>query len=170
MLVLGTEQASDLGAFFCIPYLLNVFNVRSTLKNWRLSHQEVKEAFIGWVKSEAEVSDYIKLKQDNCVKKDLPLVPFIFGIGSSFNEAARYVVVINKIEYSFNSVLSAVDCCFKSFWVFNLNYTLECKLVWTFIQLAFYRIKSENDSISNTINSLLCDLEITIADLSVLGD
>lgn len=40
--------------------------------------------------------------------------------------------------YILNSIVGAIDCCFKVIHALNLEYPLECLQVWTFIQKVFF--------------------------------
>lgn len=62
-----------------------------------------------------------------------------------------------------NSVVAAIDCCFKVIHALNFEYLLDCLPVWTFIQKAFSKIKSAWDTEFVSVNSLLSDMEITNA-------
>ncbi len=50
-------------------------------------------------------------------------------------------VVINNINFKVksNSVLSAVDICYKSFYTLNIKFSAECKHIWYFLQYCIYK-------------------------------
>ncbi|XP_031359500.1 uncharacterized protein LOC116183040 [Photinus pyralis] len=108
-LINESEDASNLGAFLLIPYLLNVHTVRSSHKKWRLSHVEVRDNFIGIVSDDLHVEEELKTRQSIKESKKLTLQPYILAVGPTLKNINRYIVVINDITYSFDTVLQAVD-------------------------------------------------------------
>lgn len=85
------------------------------------------------------------------------LQPFIIGIGSRFN-VTHCFVIFDTAKYKFESIVMAVDYCFKLHFVLNLKYSPYCLQIWTFIQKYFYSIKTPYDFTFNTVTSALSDL------------
>lgn len=54
-------------------------------------------------------------------------------------------LVINKINYPIksNSLIQAIEFCYKSFSTLGLEYSLECKHVWIFLATYFYRVNPD---------------------------
>jgi len=88
------------------------------------------------------------------------LQPLIIIVGPSINEISNYFVIVNDTYYVLNSIVVAVDTCFKIFHALNLLYPVESLPVWSFIQKGFYKIKTAYDSEYVSVNSLLSDLDI----------
>lgn len=65
--------------------------------------------------------------------------PLIVAVGDLRNLQACYVV-INTTKYLFQSLLAAVDFCFKSFYALKLEYPLESRTVWSFFDNYVYKI------------------------------
>ncbi|KAF0706641.1 SAM domain-containing protein, partial [Aphis craccivora] len=59
-----------------------------------------------------------------------------------------------------NSILTALDCCFKIIHALNLQYPYESLPVWMFIQKGFYKMETLWDTEYVCVNSLLSDLSI----------
>jgi len=53
------------------------------------------------------------------------------------------------------TVVKALDVCFKAFFTFNLKYPAAATDPWLFLQQGLYRIRTSNDKISSTISSLV---------------
>ena len=75
-------------------------------------------------------------------------------------ESNDVYVVINNIKYRIDScrIIDAVDVCFKAFFALNIDFTLECKRIWVFIQEFFFlsnmRVNQPYKMVSNLINDL----------------
>lgn len=54
-----------------------------------------------------------------------------------------FIVYYNEIKYKFDSLLPALDTCFKIFFVLNLKYPVSCRAVWLFIQKYFFDIPTK---------------------------
>lgn len=117
-------------------------------KNWKPTKSNVLDAFIFKSDSEADVEDGIeklrchleqvqnKLKWKNTIR----LQPFVLAVGTSWTEINQTHIVLDKVVYTFSSVLEAVESCFQLFHAFHAEYPLECHNVWEFIQQAVYGI------------------------------
>lgn len=56
------------------------------------------------------------------------------------------------------SVLAAVDICFKSFWALQAKYPSQSGPIWTFIQQGIYEIYTPFDKNSTSVNELIADI------------
>lgn len=56
---------------------------------------------------------------------------------------------------SLNSILAAVDCCFKTIITFNSEYLVECETIWYFIQKGFYNLHTTFDNNFTTVNTFM---------------
>jgi hypothetical protein len=79
------------------------------------------------------------------IRKKKTLQPLICVVGADFQIAKDFYVYYFNTYYKFSSIIRAVDICFKIFQVFNLKYSIQSILVWTFIQHYFYNIHCESD-------------------------
>lgn len=66
--------------------------------------------------------------------------PFIYAIGSPL-QPKNIGLFFDDIRYQFKTVLKAVDILFQIFYVFNLEFPLQCKIFYSFIELFFDLIK-----------------------------
>jgi len=86
------------------------------------------------------------------------LQPFIIIVGPAINEISSYVVIVDNTYYRLNSIIAAVDCCFKVILTLNAEYPSESALIWYFIQKGFYNITTLWDKNYTIVNALLSDI------------
>jgi hypothetical protein len=70
--------------------------------------------------------------------RDQPFVAVIEGDVPGILD--KIIVVIDGTRYPMRSLLQAFDTLLKVFFVFNVEYPVECSNVWQFVQLYFYQI------------------------------
>ncbi|KAI4796200.1 hypothetical protein KUCAC02_029390 [Chaenocephalus aceratus] len=71
--------------------------------------------------------------------------PHILCLGDDMTTCQTFTIVSdNAIET--DTLLGAVDLCFKAFFVLDLNYTKQCLPTWEFIQQAVYEIDGHESS------------------------
>ncbi|XP_078030276.1 uncharacterized protein LOC144466599 [Epinephelus lanceolatus] len=74
--------------------------------------------------------------------------PHVLCLGDDTTTSQAFTIISGNALES-ESLLGAVDVCFKAFYVFDLNYTKQCKQIWEFIQHAVYGIEGhESPSVS----------------------
>lgn len=71
----------------------------------------------------------------------------------------KFFICISNLVYEVSNFITAIDTLFKSCYVFDLTYPRECKFILQFIQQFFYNIFTDKDIHSNSINSLMFDLD-----------
>nr|XP_046264876.1 uncharacterized protein LOC124069624 [Scatophagus argus] len=65
--------------------------------------------------------------------------PFVLVLGDEGTVSQAFVILVgNALEES--SVLHAVDVCFKSFYVFDVNFPRPCSSIWEFLQSAIFQL------------------------------
>ena len=65
--------------------------------------------------------------------------PFVLLLGDKLSPSQVFVI-IERTALLQNSVLSAVDACFKAFQILNFEYPPACKPVWEFIQHGCFQL------------------------------
>lgn len=86
------------------------------------------------------------------------LQPLVIFVGEDVVDVTHAYVAVADTFYKFDTILSAVDACFKIIQATGARYQDEALVVW--IQKAFYRITTEHDKEYTTVNSLLVELGI----------
>lgn len=95
----------------------------------------------------------IEEKQNTAFSRKKTVQPFIVVIGETLEKITEFFVFINNITLPFTNLVTALDFCFKIFFVFNLNYPVESRHIWTLIQRYIFEICSENDeNLSRVLN------------------
>lgn len=79
--------------------------------------------------------------------KQLHVQPLVIAIGSELGRVENYHVYVNRILYTVENLVTAVDLCFKCCYVFDLHYSPECEQVWQVIQELFYGIPLKNQRV-----------------------
>ncbi|KAF3833196.1 hypothetical protein F7725_026861 [Dissostichus mawsoni] len=79
------------------------------------------------------------------------LPPSVYKIGGkvhrpTIEESRKSFINIQPTCHETDTLLGAVDLCFKAFFVFDINYTKQCLPTWEFIQQAVYEIDGHESS------------------------
>lgn len=75
----------------------------------------------------------------------LTLQPFVVLVGPSLENIQSFIVVVDNVEWRANSLLHAVDICFKLFFSLGAAYPHESRHIWLFIQKCVYKFSTESD-------------------------
>lgn len=70
---------------------------------------------------------------------------------------AYYACINSSTYYETTSLLEAVDVCFKSTFVFSLEFSPASKSSWTYLQRAVYDITTDYDQIGSKVHELITD-------------
>lgn len=85
-----------------------------------------------------------KQKQKASVKKTT-VQPYIIIEGPSLTEIRNVYVIMDKIKYHYQSLVQALDICFKCFHVFNVEYPPQSEHIWILIAKGIYRLPEEKN-------------------------
>lgn len=119
--------------------------------------QKINLLFLVRFQTDNNVQVSIDKQIDFMKKNKLTLQPYVIAVGS-LEEVTHFFVVLNDIKYKFQSIVMAIDFCFKLFFVLNLKYSVFCDQIWTFIQKYFYQISTKFDVNSTAVIAALTDL------------
>lgn len=115
-----------------------------------------QNAFTLLVDETGDIEQKLESKREICLQNGTCMQPLIIVVGDH-HKITNFFVALDNIKFQFNSYLSALDFCFKIFYVLNLEYPHECSLVWTFVQQYFFDIKLDEYSYP-TIDTFIGDL------------
>ena len=76
--------------------------------------------------------------------------PFVLLLADGMLSSQAFVVISGKAIET-ETVLAAVDTCFKSFYVFDTHYPNECTPTWQFFQSVVYGLEG---TVSPAVNFL----------------
>lgn len=171
--LVNREEIESYGAFCILPYLLQAHTVctsgksgkEKTKKNvWRPSRSESKDAFITEIAGTLDVQKCISDRKAKLQTLGLQLQPLVVCVKQDTGN--DYLVVIDKIHYSFKSICEAVDCCFKCIHALNAKYPHEAAALWNFIQRGFYKLTTPWDQRFVSVSTLFSDLGLSSKDLA----
>lgn len=110
------------------------------------------------MKSDAEILETVTRRREKLRTFGQTLQPFIVIVGPTINEISSYLVIVDNTYYRLNTIIAAVDCCFKVILSLNAEYPSESALIWCFIQKGFYNIITPWDKNFTIGNALLSDI------------
>ncbi|KAA0718498.1 hypothetical protein E1301_Tti021987 [Triplophysa tibetana] len=80
--------------------------------------------------------------------------PFVLAMGN-IRHISQAFVILNGQALEQTTLLSAVDVCFKAFYVFDVNFPRQCASTWEFLQTVVFQMEG-NESFA--IRFLRCSL------------
>lgn len=87
-----------------------------------------------------------KLRQEAKVQKST-IQPCLIALGQNLFESKHFYTFCDGIMYKFNSIIAAVDICFKLFYVLNLEYPLKSHNAWMFFERNVYKMKTSSSNL-----------------------
>lgn len=85
----------------------------------------------------AEISTIINLQIEKARTKGLRLQPYLLTVGDQIDKT---YVVIDSIQYEFNTCLHAFDILFKSFHALNICYPPQSEHLYELIEVVIWKI------------------------------
>lgn len=125
---------------------------------WKISIEDSVESFFLNVQSLLELDEKIRQKRNYYSEYSLTLQPLIIRIK---NTEKQFGVYLDKKYYLFKTIQQALDICFKSFFVFDLKYPVECTLVWKFFENYVYKIDENDPDQPSTLISFIKNIKDT---------
>ncbi|KAK9736409.1 hypothetical protein QE152_g12506 [Popillia japonica] len=148
--LLNTEVVEDARTVIQFYILANFLPPRARIQkkkgyNWKPSTEESKESFIHRVNTVSEVHISIDKKREKATKYGVTVQPYVLAVGPDLNNIISSYLVIDRNVYKVQSMLKAIDICFKTYRALHLQYPLECEQIWLFLQKAIYGISTPCD-------------------------
>ncbi|XP_064630382.1 uncharacterized protein LOC135489123 isoform X3 [Lineus longissimus] len=120
------EDEESVVALQLLPHILPPKPIKSSNVVHRPSNLEAANAFIRFKQATTNIPAFLDTVEGS-------VQPFILALGDRHNPSQSFVVVErNAVEQP--SLLKAVDCCFKLFFVLDIAYPASCHIVWEFLQ------------------------------------
>lgn len=123
--------------------------------HWKPSVTEAREGYLIHVCHPGDIEKAKKCKIDAMFAKGLTVQPYIIIVGQNLNNITQALVVINEHTYSCQSVLEALDFCFKAFIVLDAQYPFQSQHIWYLIQWLVYKISTQRDPKILFVNDIL---------------
>ncbi|XP_048118509.1 uncharacterized protein LOC125306922 [Alosa alosa] len=143
--LLPTDKRGDI-ALQLLPVLLRPSPYKVGKRVFRHSSVECQNAFINTQPIGMTMADYLTASAAE--------YPYVLMLGEEY-DCSQVFVVINGIPLEHQSLLSAVDACFKAFFILQLQYPKPCAQVWEFIQTVVFGIPGHE---SNTVKLMRSQL------------
>lgn len=87
--------------------------------------------------------------------------PYIIIVGNKEkHDVDSIYLIINDNEYAMNSLLNAIDICFKAYHVFNALYTSQSEHIWQTIQIGVYKFRTKWDKDFPKVKEILFDSKL----------
>ncbi|CAG9818753.1 unnamed protein product [Phaedon cochleariae] len=154
------KNNSGIAILLLLPYFLSVPPAikKQGKQTWKPSRSEVRDAFITQVPTEADILRTLEARKNKYKGLGRSFQPLIVIVGQTLEEANRFHVIVDDTIYNFTSAIGAVDGAFKIFHATGACYPEEATDLWLLIQVAFYKIRTKYDRLSQSIKHLLTDL------------
>lgn len=152
------------GTLLLLPFL---FPYTCVHKTWRPSKIDVLDSFIAKVFTETDVNEYIERRRKSLSeiadtsKISKSMQPYVLAVGPTWENISCAHIIVDKVLYTCEDVIEAVELCFKLFHAFHSDYPPECRHIWQLIQQGFYELFIENHDLKRrTITKALVDIGI----------
>ncbi|KAI0221940.1 hypothetical protein LSAT2_026801, partial [Lamellibrachia satsuma] len=132
-----------------------VATLKSRKKKWKPSIAEGRKAFIDLQKRGTDLAAYLRKRREECQKRGVTRQPQILALGDTILVAKEFFLLYEEVIYEVDSLVKAVDICFKIFFVLNAQYPAEAADVWTFIQKGLFNITTPYDVVTPRVIELL---------------
>ncbi|XP_063960266.1 uncharacterized protein LOC135155266 [Lytechinus pictus] len=139
------QSAQDAG-LTALPLILPTGKL-SNAKKSRATVKEAMESFIDFQPIGTNLPQYL----DGLMSKRRQ--PFVLALGPQ-KVPAQYFAVVEGRALKQDSLLKAVDVCFKLFYVLDLEYPSACYTTWEFIQKVLYQVNAKDRNTSSCVRSL----------------
>ncbi|KAB0803155.1 hypothetical protein PPYR_00125 [Photinus pyralis] len=123
--------------------------------HWKPSITEAREGVFVHVLTPGDIEQAKKQKINSMYSKGLTVQPYFIIIGPSLNNISQTLVIINQNTYQCNSILEALDFCFKSYIVLDAKYPFQSQHLWYLIQWIVYKYRAATDPKILFINDLV---------------
>ncbi|XP_072168569.1 uncharacterized protein [Diadema setosum] len=129
---MDTDTKKSNLAFQALPLLFPPGRKRGKRGLHRATVDEALRSFIRHEEIGTNIPTFVETLAQN--------QPFVLTLRKP-EEPEQCFVVLEKNTISCNSLLHAIDVCFKLVYVLDIDYAWECQHTWDFIQKFFYRLR-----------------------------
>lgn len=121
--------------------------------------QEAKDSLVVYLRDISDFNSALEDLRERFYKKKITLQPLIIAVGKTITELEDFYVYIDNTKFKFSSFISSLDTCFKTFHVFNLEYSEYCQGIWIFLQRYFFSFSTESEKPFAQVSGLISYLE-----------
>jgi hypothetical protein len=105
------------------------------------------------------MQELIKQRKIKCVDTGCTFQPSMFEVCEP-SESKKFFLTFDTVLYQFPTFVQCLDICFQTYQVMNLQYPRELKNFWIFIQREICGLKTEYDTFSPCVSTLVTKLNI----------
>ena len=124
-------------------------------KRWKPSIAESRSAFIHCAKVGTSLEIFRQNKTKECQERGVTWQPQVLVMGYSILTPQQFFVLVNDTVYEMDSLIKAVDICFKIFFVFNASYPPHAQEPWLLFQKAVFDIDTPFDVKSARVQQMV---------------
>lgn len=151
-------ETKEIAAILLLGCLFNIPPARRSRKDWQASRAEILDGFVTIVDTEADVQVTVEERRQKLQNLGITVQPFIVWCrdsGASFT-------ICDSTFYKFTTLPEAVNVTFKIFHATAAEYPTESYNIWLIIQIAFYKVTTSYDRMSQSVKETLVTLGVTI--------
>ncbi|KAJ8669826.1 hypothetical protein QAD02_001085 [Eretmocerus hayati] len=112
---------------------------------------DIQNSFFYHAKTIPAFEAFLTRREEASIADKRPIGSFVSFIGNLLRDGLANVaedddeisvfVTVNSINFKVesNSLIEAIDYCYKSFSTLNISYPTECSMTWVFLQQAIYK-------------------------------
>ncbi|KAK5640419.1 hypothetical protein RI129_011230 [Pyrocoelia pectoralis] len=143
-----------------LPYLIPPKGrARKGKEHWKASILECQQSLIVHAKIPADIERLIEDKVNKSKEAKQTIQPYIIVLGPLVSEIQQAYVILDKVRYSFDNTLRALEICFKAFHTCNLYYPFQSEHIYMLLQLCLFKIKTKWDKTIPYIMDLVTTLD-----------
>ena len=153
-----SQQATSNSVLFLLPNIVPpkpMGKASRNMRRWKPSIAESGAAFTDCTKVGTSLVTYMQKKTKECQERGITWQPQVLVLGNSVLIPEQVFVLVNDTVYEVDSLIKAVDVCFKSFFVFNAHYPPHAQEPWLLLQKAVFGIDTTFDAQSARIQEVL---------------
>ncbi|XP_067212552.1 uncharacterized protein [Linepithema humile] len=146
-----TPEGTKVAIISLMPHLFPVITIKKGKpRDWRPSREECEEAFLLHVKTITDLDARLEERTKKLRSFGVTSQPITVIVGPSFDEIHQCFVVINNLRYEVETPLKGIDLVFKICTALNIEYPLEIRQLFMFLQRAVYNFETLWDKHKNS--------------------
>lgn len=127
-------------ALLALPYAIGTHRLKKTADRrapTQISKKESADHFVTFVQTDSEGTE---LHSQRVQAFEGTVQPYVIAVGKLGSVSHCFVKYLD-LSLKTDTIVQAVDLCFKLIFVFNCEYTPQCRHVWQALELVCYGLK-----------------------------
>lgn len=101
------------------------------------------------------IDGYRNERKRACLQQNVTWQPQVLMLGSDIFNVEQCLVLMSDTVFECETIIKAIDVCFKAIFSFNLRYPVQASDPWLFIQQGLFGINTQNDKVSPRLRELV---------------